>query len=211
MNLGERIERGNPQMSGKKEKTDPTLETILKGANAKRAYDKLVGLKMRPDVLEFWLHAIGEMSDGVPKTTNYDRPKIVKLVKKSRALANEIDRTFRSGKTPRIVNPAAMAQVLSISKELRIFANALEQSTPAPKNNPPGTSPRADAIIDFLMAVEYFTGSFHYGEAADLLNAVDVAYELASVEPVWDVTQLKQRRYRYLARLKKRYPGRPPD
>lgn len=195
-------------MGAEREQLDPTLETILAGANAKRAYRKLVDLGMKEDVLEYWLHAIGGISDEVPRAANYDRPKFHNLVKKSRALATEIERAFESGEIPRTLNPEEMSKVVPIPKELGMFAAALEQSVPAPRNNPPVTSPRADAIIDLLMAVEYFTGSFHYAEVADLLNAVDLAYGRTSVDRVWDVSQLRQRRFRYLAQLKKRYPGR---
>jgi hypothetical protein len=201
-------------VSGRGTKRKNTLDKILKGEHAKRAFNTLVGDKIDANQLKSLLWMVAALpKKKQPWVLAPRRRELDRLRKKTLDLASQIKlanrysgpfmELFQFVTTKALADPEdPFSNLMRLPRLLRKYARILDivrsKSLP-PKNQP---SPQNQAIDILLRVIRESTGKSHYEEIAVLLNAVDQAIGYID-EHRWDAGDLAIRAYREREHVKK--------
>ncbi len=198
-------------MSAEKENSELTVEKVLEAEAAKQAFDTLVRKKVDPELLKYWLREIATAPEKYAKGQE-SKTDAAQLVRNARSLANKIERARKS--PPLLFRGRAMDLPLKpiarledeLVESLRQYASYWESLMSKPLGRG-RVSPRTDRILVLLDIVKRRTGTCHYREIADLLNAMDKAYRSGTKGTIWDITNLGELQYHSKNRMKKLLAG----
>jgi len=186
-------------ISNSQKKGGSTFEQSLEDPEVKKALDALAQRKMDPERLKYWLREIETAADKYPASRD-DRRKARQLASKAKSLAHAIERASETHPISLMATGPETWEMLALPGRLRMYANMWETNLSMPTVR--GAGPRSEQIVGLLHMVKWHTGTYHYSEVADLLNAMEVAVGRKGSGPRWDATSLKQLQYRARKRLK---------